>query len=119
VRRGEVYWANLAPRSGSEQKGRRPVIIVSHDAFNRSAGWRTAIIVPVSTSSAQSRRGPTVIPLPSGSGGLPRSSLALCHQVATLDRAKLERRLGALPRELMREIEEGLALAMDLETAGQ
>jgi len=115
VRRGEVYWANLVPRSGSEQKGRRPVIVVSHDAFNRSAGWRTAIIVPVSTSPAQSQRGPTVVPLPSGSGGLSRASLALCHQVTTLDRSKLEKRLGALSPELMREISEGLALAMDFD----
>ena len=29
--RGEVYWADLAPRSGSEQRGRRPVVVVSHD----------------------------------------------------------------------------------------
>ena len=34
MRRGEVYWAELAPRSGSEQMGRRPVIILSDDAFN-------------------------------------------------------------------------------------
>ena len=118
MRRGEVYWANLLPRSGPEQKGRRPVVVVSHDAFNRSAGWRTAIIVPVSTSSAQAQRGPTVVPMPSGSGGLPRSSLALCHQVTTLDRSKLERRLGLLSADLMREIAIGLASAMDLETGG-
>jgi mRNA-degrading endonuclease toxin of MazEF toxin-antitoxin module len=31
----EGYRADLVPRSGSEQKGRRPVIIVSHDGFNQ------------------------------------------------------------------------------------
>src|SRR5580658_697712 len=31
MKRGEVYWADLVPRSGSEQTGRRPVILVSHD----------------------------------------------------------------------------------------
>jgi len=30
VKRGEVYWAELAPRFGSEQSGRRPVMVVSH-----------------------------------------------------------------------------------------
>jgi mRNA-degrading endonuclease toxin of MazEF toxin-antitoxin module len=34
MKRGEVYWADLVPRSGSEQTGRRPVILVSHDGFN-------------------------------------------------------------------------------------
>lgn len=33
MKRGEVYWADLAPRSGSEQRGRRPVVVISHDAL--------------------------------------------------------------------------------------
>jgi len=33
MRRGEVWWAQLEPRSGSEQRGRRPVVVISHDAF--------------------------------------------------------------------------------------
>ncbi len=34
MKRGEIYWANLQPRSGSEQQGKRPVIVISHDGFN-------------------------------------------------------------------------------------
>jgi len=41
MKRGDVYWADLAPRSGSEQQGRRPVIVISHDAFNQTQGWRS------------------------------------------------------------------------------
>ncbi len=36
MKRGEVYWAELTPRSGSEQQGRRPVVVISHDVFNES-----------------------------------------------------------------------------------
>ena len=36
MKRGEVYWADLAPHSGSEQQGRRPVVVISHDAFNQT-----------------------------------------------------------------------------------
>ena len=50
MNRGEVYWANLTTRSGSEQTGRRCVIVVSHDEFNQTRGWRSVIIVPLSTS---------------------------------------------------------------------
>jgi mRNA-degrading endonuclease toxin of MazEF toxin-antitoxin module len=89
VQRGDVFWADLIPRSGSEQRGRRPVIIVSHNGFNQTPGWRSIIVVPISTSATQARRGPTAIPLPQGAGGLDRVSVALCHQVTTLDRAKL------------------------------
>src|SRR2546422_7181059 len=74
MRRGEVFWAALSPRSGSEQRGRRPVILVSHDAFNLSPGWRSINVVPLSRSGAQARRGPTTVALPAGSGGLTKRS---------------------------------------------
>lgn len=53
MKRGEVYWADLVPRSGSEQVGRRPVVVVSHDGFNQTPGWMSVIVVPVSTSASQ------------------------------------------------------------------
>ncbi|MBI2893761.1 MAG: type II toxin-antitoxin system PemK/MazF family toxin [Deltaproteobacteria bacterium] len=112
--RGEVWWADLAPRSGSEQRGRRPVVVVSHDAFNRAAGWRSVIVVPVSTSSRQAKRGPTAVALPRGAGGLARESVALCHQVTTLDRAKLWRHVGTLPTGSLEAIAHGLKAALDL-----
>ena len=85
MKRGEIYWADLAPRSGSEQTGRRPVILVSHDGFNQTPSWKSIIVVPISTSASQGKRGPTIVELPSGSVGLPKASVAVCHQVTTLD----------------------------------
>jgi len=114
VKRGEVYIADLSPRSGSEQQGRRPVVVVSHDAFNRAQGWRSIIVVPVSTSTAQAGRGPTAAPLPQGAGGLQRESVALCHQVTTLDRAKLTQHLGELTSDQLRQVDAGLKAALDL-----
>src|SRR5437899_8293460 len=102
--RGEIYWADLVPRSGSEQTGRRPVVVVSHDGFNQTPAWKSIVVVPIfpkSTSASQGKRGPTVVELPGGSAGLPKASFALCHQVITLDRAKLTRKVGSLPSELL------------------
>src|ERR1051326_6838972 len=104
MRRGEVHWADLVPRSGSEQSGRRPVIVISHDGFNQTPGWRSIIVIPISTSTSQARRGPTVIEIPTGAGGLAKNSFAICHQVTMLDRAKLTKRIGALPAETLREV---------------
>ena len=115
MKRGDVYWADLVPRSGSEQRGRRPVIVVSHDGFNQTPGWKSIIVVPISTSSSQGKRGPTVIALAAASAGLPKASFAVCHQVTTLDRAKLTKRIGSLPSVPLREVEEGLKAAMDLD----
>src|SRR5213593_1089063 len=108
MKRGDVFWADLVPRSGAEQRGRRPVIVVSNDGFNVTPGWRSVIVVPVSTSEAQARRGPTAVPLPSGAGGLTKTSVALCHQVTTLDRAKLTERVGALSASVLATVDGGL-----------
>jgi mRNA interferase MazF len=114
VKRGDVFWADLLPRSGSEQSGRRPVVIVSHDGFNRVAAWRSIIVVPLSTSPAQRRRGPTAVLLAKGTAGLRRESVALCHQVTTLDRLKLSERVGEVPAGALKRVDEGLRAALAL-----
>jgi len=93
----------------------RPVIVVSHDAFNEVDTWRSVIVVPVSTSAKQATRGPTAVPLPKGAGGLTQDSVALCHQITTLDRAKLKKRLGSLTSGELTRVEVGLKASIDLE----
>jgi mRNA interferase MazF len=115
MKRGDIYWADLVPRSGSEHAGRRPVVVISHDGFNEVPSWRSIIVVPISTPTSQGKRGPTVIEIPGGEAGLPKTSFAVCHQVTTLDRAKLARRVGALPADLLKLVEEGLKAALDLD----
>jgi len=113
--RGEVYWADLISRSGSEQSGRRPVVVVSHDGFNQTPGWRSIIVVPLTTSEHQSRRGPTVVAIPAGVAGLAKAGVAICHQVTTLDRSKLTKRIGVLSAALLSDVGAGLRAALDLD----
>jgi len=114
MKRGEVYLADLVPRSGSEQQGRRPVIVLSHDVFNRASTWRSVIVIPISSSPRQAARGPTVVPLPKGAAGLAQDSVAVCHQITTLDRSKLTQRMGELPPNLLAAVEIGVKAAVDL-----
>lgn len=62
----------------------------------------------------QARRGPTAVPIPGGAGGLRGDGIAVCHQLITLDRAKLTRRLGALPVDVLAAVEAGIKAALDL-----
>lgn len=112
--RGELYWARLDPRSGSEQRGRRPVVIVSNDGFNQVPTWRSLIVVPVTTSDRQAHS-ITTITLPSAESGLPRESFAICHQITTLDRSKIDVCCGKLSPETMLQIDHGIAAACDLD----
>jgi mRNA-degrading endonuclease toxin of MazEF toxin-antitoxin module len=52
--------------------------------------------------------------LPAGIAGLKKAGIALCHQVMTLDRAKLPQSLGMLTGEYLEEVATGLKAAMDL-----
>jgi mRNA interferase MazF len=91
------------------------VIVVSNDGFNLTPSWRSVIVVPISTSGVQAERGPTAVALPAGSARLRRSSVALCHQVTTLDRAKLTERVGTLPPDLLAHVDDGLKAALELD----
>ena len=114
LKRGEIYWVDLQPRSGSEQSGRRPAIIVSHDSFNENDAWRSIIVVPLSTSARQRRRGPTAVLLSAGEGGLQLDSVALCHQVTTVDRSKFITKVGQLSASGLKDVDSGLAVALSL-----
>jgi mRNA interferase MazF len=114
MRRGEIWEAELRPRSGSEQSGRRPVLVISNDGFNEIEAWRSVVVVPCSTSDKQRARGPTAVPLKKGAGGLRRGSVVVCHQITTLDREKLVTRWGALDADELAAVERGLRAALDL-----
>jgi mRNA-degrading endonuclease toxin of MazEF toxin-antitoxin module len=87
---------------------------MSHDGFNRTPSWRSVIVVPVTTAAPQARRGPTAVALPAGAGGLPQESTALCHQVTTLDRAKLRTHVGSLTTTQLTDVEDGLKVALGM-----
>jgi len=54
------------------------------------------------------------VALRAGEGGLLEDSVALCHQVTTLDRGKLAERLGRLSEEAVMAVDAGLVIALDL-----
>lgn len=72
-------------------------------------------MIPCTTSETQRRRGPTAVALPGGTAGLKTDCVALCHQITTLDRAKVSQRIGILPEPLLRAIEAGIRAAIDLD----
>ncbi len=112
MRRGEIYWSNLEPRrSKGEQGGTRPFIILSDDAFNTNAAWTTVLGVPVTSSDRCRTRGPAVVSLPKGTGGLKIDSFAICYQATTLGKEKLSRRIGTLSAPDLSRVETGLLAA--------
>jgi len=112
IERGEVWWVDLGEPDGSEPGYRRPVIIVQSDAFNRSR-VRTVIAV-VLTSNLRLLDAPGNVLISAKTSGLPRDSVANVSQLITLDRDFLVERAGRLRGQLMKDLETGLRLVLDL-----
>ena len=112
IQRGDVWWAELDEPRGSALAFRRPVVIVQADAFNRS---RIATIVAVTlTSNLRLADAPGNVLIPRRDSGLARDSVANVSQLVTLDRSALAERVGPLTGELVRQVNRGLRLVLDL-----
>lgn len=112
MKRGDVYDARLDPVEGSEQRGIRPVIIVSRDATNSVID--TIIAVPCGTHRPGRRVFPTQALIRVPDGGLRVDSVALGEQVRVLSKRRLLRRRGVLSPEALARVEWALLVAMDL-----
>ena len=68
--RGEVWLTDLNPTRGHEQAGRRPVLVVSDDLFNRGPAG-LVIVLPMTSTL---RGVPSHVPIDPPEGGLERRS---------------------------------------------
>lgn len=104
VLRGDVRWAELGQTVGSEQSGRRPVLIISRDIFNERSGTVIALAL---TSQPQRAGFPLTLEL-EGLGGRRRSWVKM-SQVRTLSSQRIGRSLGRLSPEQMSLVIAGLS----------
>jgi len=89
VKRFDVYLVHLDPTVGSEIKKTRPCVIVSPDEMNRYI--RTVIVAPMTTKGR---------PYPSRVGVRfqGQEGQVVLDQIRTVDRRRLVKRLGKLPK---------------------
>ena len=100
---------DLAPRSGSEQSGRRPCIIVSVDTFTSNPRWGSITVVPLTASAKWQRSSPMTVLFQAGESNLPKDCAALAHQITTLDKSKVVGpAIGRLSASKMMELEAAL-----------
>ena len=102
IERGNIYRVNLDPTVGSEQQGNaRPCVVLTLTAYNRQL--RTVGVVPL-TSSPRALA-PLIVPVPSAGKA---NSMALCHQIRTIDKTRMGKLLGTLSPEDMAIVEDGV-----------
>ena len=112
MERGEIWWADLGTPHGSGPGFRRPVLIVSSDAYNRS---RIATVVcVVITTNLRLAEAPGNVLLDDSDSALGRPSVVNCSQVITLDKTDLDERVGRLGSDQERAVELGLRRVLAL-----
>ena len=89
------FRASLDPTTGSEQAGRRPVLVVSRERLNQLLP--VVNVLPVTSRKSPTRTiYPNEVLIPSGTAGLSADSIVLCYQIRTLDKRRLEQPIGEL-----------------------
>ncbi len=102
IERGSIYRVNLDPTIGSEQQGNaRPCVVLSLSAYNRKL--RTVCVVPL-TSSPRALA-PLIVPVPSAGNA---NSMAVCHQIRTIDKTRIGKLLGKLSLDDLATVEDGV-----------
>ena len=87
MERGEVWLVELDPVKGSEQRGSRPCVIVSHDSMNKALS--TIVVVPLTTKN---KNWPSRVDV----NFRGRMGQALCEQIRTVSKSRLTQHAGTL-----------------------
>jgi len=100
-KRGDLYLVNWNPGRGSEQTGKRPALIIQNDVGNKYSP--TTIVAACSASKAKAY--PFIVGITAKESGLGRDSSINLAQIMTIDKTRLEIKLGQLSPKKMSAID--------------
>lgn len=109
--RGEIYLADLSPSRGSEQGGVRPVLIIQNNVGNK---YSTTVIVASITSRDKKAMVPTHVHIKASLDGLLMDSRIMLEQIRTIDKVRLQNKLGQITDEELEKVNRALAISIDL-----
>ena len=109
MNRGEIYYADLSPVIGSEQGGYRPVLILQNNKGNK---YSTIVIVaPISSRMTKNDLPTHVIIEPIF---LEKKSVILLEQIRTIDKKRIDERLGCLSSDTMEKVNIAIKTSLDI-----
>jgi mRNA interferase MazF len=111
IKRGDLLWVDLSPTKGSEQTGRRPVVVIQNDIGNEVAP--TVIIAPLTTRGF-TKHYPINVHVPKGVAGLSQHSTILLSQIRTIDKSRLGQKMGHLPASYLQQVDQAIKVSLGL-----
>ena len=110
-RRGDIYFATLNPRRGSEQGGHRPVLVIQNDVGNFFS--TTLVIAPMTSQMNKKDDLPTHYRVEKAVG-LRKPSMVLLEQLRTIDKERIKYYMGHLQKEDMKNIDNMIRTSLGL-----
>jgi mRNA interferase MazF len=113
-RRGEIWMVDFDPGRGSEQRGKRPALVLQNDSGNQHPQYLNTIVLAMSTKG---RPIPFHIQIaPNPQNGLQEVTYVKCEQILTLSKARLlgPQALGQLSPSEMGKVEIAVKLSLAL-----
>lgn len=98
MKQGEIWELYLNPTKGSEQSGRRPVVIISGNMLNK---YLEVVIVCPLTTSVKNYKGNLILQ-PNETNGLSKTSEVLTFHVRSVSKTRLDKKVGQIP---LKEVE--------------
>ena len=111
IKRGDIFYAVIEEGKGSEQNGRRPVVILQNNKGNRHSTTTIAAMI----TSARKKRLPTHVWVRKEDSGLKEDSIVLLEQIQTLDKRRLVNRVGRLGIKIMDRVDRAVCRSLYLE----
>lgn len=106
MNRGDIFWVDLNPTTGSEINKQRPCVLVGATPINQAR--HTVVIVPLSTS-AKARPPITILV-----SCLNKQVTAVCDQIRTVDKSRLKVFIGTLSDMDLNSLDDGLRQVLSL-----
>jgi mRNA-degrading endonuclease toxin of MazEF toxin-antitoxin module len=101
MKRGDIWLVGLDPTLGHEQKGRRPVLIVSPEAFNRVT--KVPVVVPITSAGNFARMAGFAVAL--DNAGTKTTGIVRCDQPRALDLgARHGKKLESVPDRIINDV---------------
>ena len=111
IKRGDIFYADIDEGKGSEQNGRRPVVILQNNKGNRHSTTTIAAMI----TSARKKSLPTHVWVRKEDSGLKEDSIVLLEQIQTLDKKRLVNKVGRLGKVVMDQVDRAARRSLYLE----
>ncbi|MGB0898484.1 MAG: type II toxin-antitoxin system PemK/MazF family toxin [Psychrobium sp.] len=107
---GEIWYANLNPTKGSEQKGLRPILIISGNLLN---AYLPIVICCPLTTQIKNYKG-NIILQPNSQNGLSDNSEVLTFHIRSISKERLTKKLGSTTPQNIELVKECLGDLLEL-----